>query len=60
MQGDFVQLKVGISPVSAENALDNINAEIPDWNFTGIVKQADAKWNKELSRIEIGTKNAVR
>jgi len=56
-QGDFVRLKVGISPVSAENALDNINAEIPDWNFTETVKQADAKWNKELSRIEIGTKN---
>ena len=55
--GDFVQLKVGISSVSSENALDNINAEIPLWNFTEIVKQADAKWNKELSRIEIQTKN---
>jgi predicted alpha-1,2-mannosidase len=56
-EGDFVQMKVGISPVSADNALDNINAEIPDWNFTEIVKQADTKWNKELSRIEIETKN---
>jgi len=56
-EGDFVQLKVGISPVSSENALANINAEIPHWNFTEIVKQADAKWNKELSRIEIQTKN---
>ncbi|HCY43756.1 MAG TPA: sugar hydrolase [Prolixibacteraceae bacterium] len=55
--GDFVQLKVGISPVSADNALANIEAEIPDWNFRKIVKQADAKWNKELSRIEIETKN---
>jgi len=56
-QGDFVQLKVGISPVSADNALANIEAEIPDWNFNEIVKQADAKWNKELSRIEIESKN---
>jgi len=56
-QGDIVQLKVGISPVSAENALANINAEIPAWNFNEIVKEADAKWNKELSRIEIETKN---
>ncbi|OFX58415.1 MAG: sugar hydrolase [Bacteroidetes bacterium GWB2_41_8] len=55
--GDFVQLKVGISPVSADNALANIEAEIPHWNFRKIVKQADAKWNKELSRIEIETKN---
>lgn len=55
--GDFIQLKVGISPVSAENALDNISSEIPHWNFKEIVKQADAKWNKELSRIEIQSKN---
>lgn len=56
-QGDFVQLKVGISPVSADNALANIDAEIPKWNFNEIAKQADAKWNKELSRIVIETKN---
>ena len=55
--GDFVQLKVGISPVSADNALSNINAEIPDWNFSKVMKQADEKWNKELSRIEVQTKN---
>jgi predicted alpha-1,2-mannosidase len=55
--GDFVQLKVGISPVSSENALENIRAEIPQWNFTEIVKEADNKWNRELSRIEIKTKN---
>jgi len=56
-QGDFVQLKVGISPVSADNALANIEAEIPKWDFMEIAKQADAKWDKELSRIEIQTKN---
>jgi len=55
--GDFVQLKVGISPVSADNALANIEAEIPNWDFNEIAKQADTKWNKELSRIEIETKN---
>ena len=53
--GDFVQLKVGVSPVSAENALANIAAEIPLWNFSEIVRQADDKWNKELSKIEIQT-----
>jgi predicted alpha-1,2-mannosidase len=56
-QGDFVQLKVGISPVSADNALANMDAEIPSWDFNKVVKQADAKWNKELSRVEIETKN---
>lgn len=52
---DLVQIKVGISPVSTENALANIDAEIPHWNFNDIVKKADDQWNKELSRIEIQT-----
>jgi predicted alpha-1,2-mannosidase len=50
-----VQLKVGISPVSSENALANIKAEIPDWNFAGVVSQANAKWNKELSKVAVET-----
>lgn len=52
-----VDLKVGISPVSAENALANINAEIPKWNFEDIAKLADKKWNDELSKIKIETNN---
>jgi predicted alpha-1,2-mannosidase len=56
-QDIMVQLKVGISPVSAENAFVNIQAEIPNWNFNEIVAQADAKWNRALSRINIQTKN---
>ncbi len=56
-QGDFVQMKVGISPVSSANALANINAEIPAWNFTEIVERANKKWDNELSRIKIETKN---
>lgn len=50
-----VSLKVGISPVSSENALSNIEAEIPHWNFEETVRQADEKWNKELSKIIVET-----
>jgi predicted alpha-1,2-mannosidase len=53
----ILKLKVGISPVSCANALANITAEIPDWDFNKIVQQADAKWNKELSKITVATKN---
>lgn len=53
-----VMLKVGISPVSSENALANITAEIPGWDFDAVVKTADAKWNKELSKISVETKDA--
>ncbi|MDB5029377.1 GH92 family glycosyl hydrolase [Mucilaginibacter sp.] len=52
-----VMLKVGISPVSPENALDNIKAEIPGWDFESVVKQADAKWNKELSTLSVETRS---
>ncbi|HTI07256.1 MAG TPA: GH92 family glycosyl hydrolase [Puia sp.] len=52
-----LKLKCGISPVSPENALANITAEIPHWNFQAIVTAADKKWNKELSKINIETKN---
>ena len=48
-----VLVKVGISPVSYENAAANIKAEIPDWDFAKAVKEATSKWNKELSKIEI-------
>lgn len=51
----ILQLKVGISPVSPENALANIDAEIPGWDFDAIARQADQKWNSELSRIRVGT-----
>lgn len=54
-----VDLKVGISPVSSDNALANINAEIPNWNFDDIVKKAEKKWNNQLSKIKIETSNAV-
>jgi predicted alpha-1,2-mannosidase len=53
----ILKLKVGISPVSAENALANIEAEIPCWDLQEVAKVADAKWNKELSKISISTKN---
>ncbi len=49
--------KVGISPVSTENALLNISSEIPDWNFDRVVENADQAWNKELNKIKVKTKD---
>lgn len=51
----MLKLKVGISPVSCENALANINAEIPHWDLAKVVAEAKTKWNKELSKIIINT-----
>lgn len=55
-----VMLKVGISPVSSENALANIQAEIPGWDFTKVVHTAQEKWNKELSKIKVETTDEVQ
>ncbi len=56
-----MMLKVGISPVSMENALANIDAEMPDWNFEKVVEHAKQKWNQELNKIKIATDDpAVR
>lgn len=58
--GEEVMVKVGISPVSAENALANIKAEVPHWNFAAIATAADAAWNKELNKVQIKMSNAAQ
>ena len=52
-EGEIIFAKVGISPVSTENALANIAAEIPDWDFEGTKKAAQDLWNGELNKIQI-------
>lgn len=52
-------VKVGISPVSMENAMDNIEQEIKDWNFEKIVDETTNKWNTELSKLQIETTDTV-
>jgi predicted alpha-1,2-mannosidase len=46
-----VKVKVGISPVSTTNALANIKAEAPNWDFEQVKKAADHSWNKTLNKI---------
>ncbi len=48
-----LQIKVALSPVSVENAIINLAAELPGWNFAATVKQADTKWENELSKVKI-------
>lgn len=52
-------VKVGISPVSMENAMDNIGQEIKDWNFENIVAETIGKWNAELSKLQVETTDTV-
>jgi len=54
-KGEVVYAKVGISPVSSANALLNIKAEIPGWDFNKVVAAADMAWNKQFAKIIIKT-----
>jgi len=50
---EVITVKVAVSPVSAANALQNLDAEIPDWDFERVRRETCAKWDRELARIEI-------
>lgn len=50
-----VMVKVAISPVSMENAQENLQKEIPHWDFNKTVKETKNKWESELSKIKIET-----
>ncbi|MEW6194954.1 MAG: GH92 family glycosyl hydrolase [Bacteroidota bacterium] len=50
-EGEEILVKVALSAVSTKNAIENLKAEIPGWNFDEIKNQAKEKWNNELSKI---------
>ena len=52
-RGQALLIKVGISATSTENAMKNLDAEIPDWNFERVRDETHEKWNRELGKIQI-------
>jgi predicted alpha-1,2-mannosidase len=46
-------MKVAISYASIAEAENNMNAELPGWNFDQIVKESTSDWNNWLSRIDV-------
>jgi predicted alpha-1,2-mannosidase len=48
-----VQVRVGISYVSVENARANLAAENPGWNFAAVKENAAAAWNTLLNRVQV-------
>ncbi|MEJ7559421.1 MAG: GH92 family glycosyl hydrolase [Pedobacter sp.] len=48
-----VQIKFSLSPVSQANAIENMKAEAPGWDFNKVKQQAQSDWNKELNKIKI-------
>lgn len=52
-----LQIKLAISPVSSEGALNNMKEEIPHWDFDRVKKDAKDLWNKELNKVIIEAEN---
>ncbi|WP_108822573.1 GH92 family glycosyl hydrolase [Dysgonomonas sp. Marseille-P4361] len=48
-----LEVKVALSAVSTEGAVKNLNAETKGKTFAQIEAEAEAKWEKELSVIEV-------
>lgn len=57
--GEAVLIKTGISGVSVEGALKNLDAEVPDFDFASVTRKAQAAWQEQLSKIRISTENAT-
>lgn len=54
-RGDTVQVRIGSSFTSLEEARKNLSSEIPGWSFDEVANRAEAEWNKALGKIEIQT-----
>ncbi len=52
-----LEVKVGLSAVSIENAIKNLEAENPDWLFSQVADNAASAWAEELGKIQIDTDN---
>jgi predicted alpha-1,2-mannosidase len=56
-KGEVILLKVGISPISEAKALNNIEMEVPGWEFDRVVVNANSAWNNELSKVKVKSNN---
>ena len=48
-----VMAKLGISSVSIDNAIQNLDSSLPGWNFEATRQAASDAWEKELGKIRI-------
>jgi predicted alpha-1,2-mannosidase len=55
-KGEKILVKVSLSPTSYEGAKLN-SSEIKGWGFDKVKREAEQKWNSELSKIEVTSDN---
>lgn len=60
-QGDKIEVRIGISLVSTDNARQNLNKELDrpyGWAFAAVLQNQRKVWNKLFDQVEIETPNA--
>jgi predicted alpha-1,2-mannosidase len=56
---DPLIVKVALSPVSEENAITNMDAETPGFDFDGVRAKTQQIWREELGRVEFQASPAM-
>lgn len=51
--GELVEVKLGVSYVSIENARENLASEQPGFDFEGTRQKSRKRWNELLGRVEL-------
>ena len=51
--GEQVRMKVGLSLTGLEGARENLEAELPGWDFDAVQKASQQTWNELLGRIDV-------
>ena len=49
--GETIEVRVGLSYISTDQARRNLAREIPRWNFDAVREQARSVWNKSLGAV---------
>ena len=57
LKGEQIEVKIGVSNESAEQAKQNLEKDIPTWNFEAVKNNAKNKWaaSLDLFKVEGGT-----
>ena len=59
-EGEQIILKTGISSANINGAHKSLEIEAPNFNFETVKEQAENKWEKELSKIQISIEDETK
>jgi len=48
-----IMIRIGTSFTSLESARNNLDKEIPDWNFEDVMNESKRVWNKTLGKVTV-------